>query len=165
MANFVSTDIHNIDHSCLARAVVADIKRCAEALEPAPLKRIHIVLATSDIHLEHKLRITREECVKRAVEAIQLAKTLCGDVEFSPEDAGRSDEDFLCHILGKCIEAGARTLNIPDTVGYNTPDEYGRRIKYLIDNTHGSQKVHARQHYSLFVLILKLGACIDATVM
>lgn len=135
----------------MARAVVADIKRCAEALEPAPLKRIHIVLATSDIHLEHKLRITREECVKRAVEAIQLAKTLCGDVEFSPEDAGRSDEDFLCHILGKCIEAGASTLNIPDTVGYNTPDEYGRRVKYLIDNTHGSQKVHDRQHYSLFI--------------
>jgi 2-isopropylmalate synthase len=125
----------------LARAVPADIKRCAEALEPAPLKRIHIVLATSDIHLQYKMKITREECVKRAIEAIQLAKTLCGDVEFSPEDAGRSDEEFLSFILGKCIEAGATTINVPDTVGYNTPEEYGRRVKYLIDHTPGSDKV------------------------
>ncbi|KAI9285331.1 hypothetical protein BC943DRAFT_324049 [Umbelopsis sp. AD052] len=130
----------------LARAVPADIKRCAEALEPAPLKRIHIVLATSDIHLEHKIKISREECVKRAVESIQLAKTLCDDIEFSPEDAGRSDEEFLSFILGKCIEAGATTINVPDTVGYNTPEEYGRRVKYLIDRTPGSDKVTWSTH-------------------
>ncbi|CAO3661702.1 unnamed protein product [Umbelopsis ramanniana] len=125
----------------LARATPGDIQRCAEALEPAPYKRIHTFLATSDIHLKHKLKIDREECVKRAVAAVTLAKSLCDEVEFSPEDAGRSDQDFLCEVLGKVIEAGAGTLNIPDTVGYNMPEEYGSLIKYLIANTPGGEKV------------------------
>ncbi|KAF9098406.1 hypothetical protein BGX29_007626 [Mortierella sp. GBA35] len=122
----------------LARAVPADIQRCYDAIANAPHKRIHTFLATSDIHLEHKLKITRDECVKRAVAAVSFAKTL---VEFSPEDAGRSDQDFLCIVLSAVIEAGATTLNIPDTVGYNMPEEYGAMIKYLIANTKGSDKV------------------------
>ncbi|OZJ04497.1 hypothetical protein BZG36_02255 [Bifiguratus adelaidae] len=125
----------------LARATPGDIKRCAEAIEPAPLKRIHCFLATSDIHLKYKLKITREECIERGIAAVQLAKSLCGDVEFSPEDAGRSDRDFLCQVLGKMIEAGATTLNIPDTVGYNLPEEYGELIAYLKKNTPGGDKV------------------------
>ncbi|KAJ2957414.1 hypothetical protein NQZ79_g6860 [Umbelopsis isabellina] len=127
--------------AALARATPADIKRAAEAVAPAPHKRIHTFLATSDIHLQHKLKIDRDECVKRAVAAVSLAKELCEEVEFSPEDAGRSDKDFLCHVLGKVIEAGAHTLNIPDTVGYNMPEEYGKLIKHLIENTPGSDKV------------------------
>ncbi|KAF9344183.1 hypothetical protein BGX26_004675, partial [Mortierella sp. AD094] len=125
----------------LARAVPADIQRCYDAIAKAPHKRIHTFLATSDIHLEHKLKINREECVARAVAAVSFAKTLVEDVEFSPEDAGRSDQDFLCKVLSAVIEAGATTLNIPDTVGYNMPEEYGAMIKYLIANTKGSDKV------------------------
>lgn len=125
----------------LARAHPTDIKRCAEAISPAPRRRIHTFLATSDLHLKYKLKIDREECVKRAVEAVSLAKSLVDDVEFSCEDAGRSDPEFLTLILGKVIAAGATTLNIPDTVGYNLPQEYGNLIKYLVENTPGGDKV------------------------
>ncbi|KAI8874413.1 2-isopropylmalate synthase [Ramicandelaber brevisporus] len=124
----------------LSRSVPADIQRCYDAIKDAPRKRIHTFLATSDIHLVHKLRISREECIERAVKAVTIAKSLCEDVEFSPEDAGRSDPVFLCQVLGEVIKAGATTLNIPDTVGYNLPEEMGKRIKFLIDNTPGSEK-------------------------
>ena len=124
----------------------ADIKRCFDAIVNAPNRRIHTFLATSDIHLQHKLKISREECIIRAVAAVSFAKTLVDDVEFSPEDAGRSDQDFLCKVLSAVIEAGATTLNIPDTVGYNMPEEYGAMIKYLIANTKGSDKVTWSAH-------------------
>ncbi|KAJ1556795.1 hypothetical protein HK096_010745, partial [Nowakowskiella sp. JEL0078] len=100
----------------LARAVEADIQRAYDAIKEAPLFRIHTFLATSDIHLKFKLKIDREECVRRAVAAVKFARSLgCTDIEFSPEDAGRSDQDFLCRVLGEVIKAGATTLNIPDT--------------------------------------------------
>ncbi|KAI7906028.1 2-isopropylmalate synthase [Cokeromyces recurvatus] len=130
----------------LARSTPDDIKRCAEAIAPAPRKRIHVFLATSDLHLKYKLKINREECIQRAVAAVTLARTFVDDVEFSPEDAGRSDPDFLCQVLGNVIEAGATTLNIPDTVGYNMPEEYGNLIKYLIENTPGSERVIFSTH-------------------
>eukprot|EP01121_Diplochlamys_sp_Union-15-3_P013610 TRINITY_DN4253_c0_g1_i3.p1 TRINITY_DN4253_c0_g1~~TRINITY_DN4253_c0_g1_i3.p1 ORF type:complete len:327 (+),score=63.09 TRINITY_DN4253_c0_g1_i3:266-1246(+) len=130
----------------LARAIPNDIKRCAEAIAPAPLKRIHTFLASSDLHLEYKLKIDREECIKRAVAAVTLARSFVEDVEFSPEDAGRSDPDFLCLLLGKAIEAGATTINIPDTVGFNMPEEYGSLINYLIANTPGADKVNFSTH-------------------
>ncbi|KAI8988597.1 2-isopropylmalate synthase [Mycotypha africana] len=130
----------------LARSTPGDIKRCAEAIAPAPRKRIHVFLATSDVHLKYKLKIDREECVKRAVAAVTLARSFVDDVEFSPEDAGRSDPDFLCTVLGKVIEAGATTLNIPDTVGYNTPEEYGKLIQYLVENTPGGKDVVFSTH-------------------
>ncbi|CAG8560953.1 814_t:CDS:2 [Racocetra persica] len=125
----------------LSRATQKDIKRCYEAVSLAPLHRIHTFLATSDIHLNYKLKIDRNECIKRATSAVAYAKSLCDDVEFSSEDSGRTDKDFLCQVLGKVIEAGATTLNIPDTVGYTSPKEYGALIKYLIENTPGSHKV------------------------
>ncbi|CAJ0759516.1 24222_t:CDS:2 [Entrophospora sp. SA101] len=121
----------------LARAKEKDIKRCYDAVSQSPLHRIHTFLATSDIHLKYKLKIDREECIKRASEAVKYAKSLCDDVEFSAEDGGRSDKDFLCKLLGKVIESGATTLNIPDTVGYTNPEEYGALIRYLIENTPG----------------------------
>jgi 2-isopropylmalate synthase len=97
--------------------------------------------------LKHKLRISREECIARATAAVAYARSLgCNDVEFSPEDAGRSDKDFLCAVLGAVIQAGATTLNIPDTVGYNTPEEFGAMMKYLIANTPGSDKVTWSTH-------------------
>ncbi len=125
----------------LARANKTDIARAYEAVKVAPRHRIHTFLATSDIHLEHKLKIDREECIDQVIEAVSYAKNLCDDIEFSPEDAGRSDPDFLVQVLGEAIKAGATTLNIPDTVGYTTPEEFGRLIKYLRENTPGADKV------------------------
>lgn len=125
----------------LARANKSDIKRAFDAVKAAPKHRIHTFLATSDIHLNHKLKIDREECIEQVIEAVTYAKTLCDDIEFSPEDAGRSDPDFLVQVLTEAIKAGATTLNIPDTVGYTTPEEFGWLIKYLIDNTPGSDTV------------------------
>lgn len=130
----------------LARATEKDIQRCFDAVKHAPSHRIHTFLATSDIHLKYKLRMSRDECIRRSVEAVSFAASLTPDVEFSPEDAGRSDPDFLCEMLAEVIKAGATTLNIPDTVGYTVPDEYGSLIRYLIENTVGSEKVIFSTH-------------------
>lgn len=124
----------------LARANETDIKRAYDAVKAAPRHRIHTFLATSDIHLKHKLKIDREECIDQVIEAVTYAKSLCDDIEFSPEDAGRSDPDFLVQVLGEAIKAGASTLNIPDTVGYTTPEEFGYLIKYLIEKTPNADK-------------------------
>jgi 2-isopropylmalate synthase len=118
----------------LARATQQDIKAAADALEPAVNKRIHTFLATSDIHLEHKLRKTRAEVLAIVPEMVAYARSLVSDVEFSPEDAGRSDPEFLYQVLEVAIAAGATTINIPDTVGYTTPSEFGALIKGIKDN-------------------------------
>ncbi|HEY3380107.1 MAG TPA: 2-isopropylmalate synthase, partial [Armatimonadota bacterium] len=112
----------------LCRANEGDIRRCAEAIAPAERGRIHTFIATSDIHLEYKLRKTREEVLAMAVAGVTLAKSLCDDVEFSAEDATRSDVDYLCQVLEAVIAAGAGTVNIPDTVGYTTPEEFTELI-------------------------------------
>jgi 2-isopropylmalate synthase len=125
----------------LARASKEDIQRAYDAVKVAPRHRIHTFLATSDLHLEHKLKIDREECIEQVIEAVTFARTLCDDVEYSPEDAGRSDPDFLVQVLGEAIKAGATTLNIPDTVGYTTPEEFGGLIKYLREHTPGADTV------------------------
>ncbi len=125
----------------LARANKVDIQRAYDAVKAAPRHRIHTFLATSDIHLKHKLKIDREQCIEQIIEAVTYAKNLCDDIEFSPEDAGRSDPEFLTVALGEAIKAGATTLNIPDTVGYTTPEEFGRLINYLIEKTPGADKV------------------------
>ena len=125
----------------LARASKADIQSAYDAVKAAPRHRIHTFLATSDLHLEHKLKIDREECIEQVIEAVTFAKSLCDDVEYSPEDAGRSDPDFLVQVLGEAIKAGATTLNIPDTVGYTTPEEFGALIRYLREKTPGADTV------------------------
>ncbi len=125
----------------LARANRGDIARAYEAVKVAPRHRIHTFLATSDIHLKHKLKMDREECIDQVIEAVTFAKSFCDDVEFSPEDAGRSDPDFLVQVLEQAIKAGATTLNIPDTVGYTTPKEFGWLMEYLIANTEGADQV------------------------
>jgi 2-isopropylmalate synthase len=117
----------------LARATKGDIQRAYDAVKYAPRHRIHTFLATSDIHLEYKLKITRQECIEKSVAAVAFAKSLgCNDIEFSCEDAARSDKDFLVQVLKAVVEAGATTLNIPDTVGYSTPEEYAELIEYLV---------------------------------
>ena len=125
----------------LARANREDIQRAYDAIKVAPRHRIHTFLATSDIHLKHKLKIDREECIDQVIESVSFARSLCDDVEFSPEDAGRSDPDFLVQVLEQAVKAGATTLNIPDTVGYTTPEEFGWLMKYLIENTPGADNV------------------------
>ncbi|KAJ2558276.1 2-isopropylmalate synthase (Alpha-isopropylmalate synthase) (Alpha-IPM synthetase) [Coemansia sp. RSA 1933] len=130
----------------LARCVEKDIQTAYDAIKDAPRHRIHVFLATSDIHLEHKLKITRDQCKQRIAEMVGFAKSLCQDIEFSPEDAGRSDRDFLCEALAVAIQAGATTLNIPDTVGYNSPAQYGALIEHLCANTAGADRVTFSTH-------------------
>ncbi|MFN9531218.1 MAG: 2-isopropylmalate synthase, partial [Cyanobacteriota bacterium] len=112
----------------LARAAAGDIKACAEAVAPAAHRRIHTFIATSDIHLEHKLRKSRAEVLKITREMVAYARSLVEDVEFSCEDAGRSDPDYMHEVIAAAIDAGATTINIPDTVGYATPAEFGELI-------------------------------------
>jgi 2-isopropylmalate synthase len=118
----------------LARATRQDIQSAAEALKPAVHSRIHTFLATSDIHLEYKLKKTRKEVLELAPEMVAYARSLVKDVEFSPEDAGRSDPEFLYEVLERVIDAGATTVNIPDTVGYTTPGEFGALIRGIKEN-------------------------------
>jgi 2-isopropylmalate synthase len=118
----------------LARATKEDIKTAAEALKPAAKGRIHTFLATSDIHLEYKLKKSREEVLAIVPEMVAYAKSFVDDVEFSPEDAGRSDPEFLYQVLERAIAAGATTVNIPDTVGYTTPSEFGALIRGIKEN-------------------------------
>jgi len=130
----------------LARACPKDIQRAWQALQSAASPRIHVFLATSDIHLKHKLRISRQQCLEQAAEAVRLAKTLCDDVEFSPEDATRSDPGFLCQVVETVIAAGATTVNIPDTVGYTTPEEFGELIRTVRQSVRGIAMVTISAH-------------------
>ncbi|MFW6341214.1 MAG: 2-isopropylmalate synthase [Wenzhouxiangella sp.] len=115
----------------LARCNPGDIQAAAEALAPAENKRLHVFIATSPIHREHKLKMSKAEVLARAVEGVRLARSLVGEVEFSAEDAIRSEPEFLAEVMAAVVAAGATTFNVPDTVGYTTPDEMGRLIAYL----------------------------------
>jgi len=139
----------------LARAVERDIDRAAEAVQPAPRRRIHTFIATSPIHMQNKLRMSPDQVLERAVWAVKRARQYTDDVEFSPEDAGRSEIDFLCRVLEAVIAAGARTVNIPDTVGYNLPHQFGGLIKTLRERIPNSDKavfsVHCHNDLGLAV--------------
>ncbi|MYC64507.1 MAG: 2-isopropylmalate synthase [Caldilineaceae bacterium SB0661_bin_34] len=130
----------------LARANRKDIERAFTATQAAVRPRIHTFIATSDIHLEHKLRMSRNEVLETVGEMVEYAASLCGDVEFSPEDAGRSDIEYLKQILEVAIQAGATTLNIPDTVGYTQPKEYEELFRSLIEGTPGGRDVIFSTH-------------------
>jgi 2-isopropylmalate synthase len=119
----------------LARTSKADIDRAWQALRRAERPRIHTFIATSDIHLEHKLKMSREQVVQAAVEAVRYAKSLAGSVEFSAEDGSRSDRDFLCRVFEAAIAAGATTVNLPDTVGYAIPEEFAELVRYIRSHT------------------------------
>ncbi|WP_087143218.1 2-isopropylmalate synthase [Crenothrix polyspora] len=139
----------------LARALDKDIDRAGEALKGAKQSRIHTFIATSPIHMQMKLQMTPEQVIEHAVRAVKRARQYTDDVEFSPEDAGRSDEDFLCRILEAVINAGARTLNIPDTVGYSVPQQFGATIANLIQRIPNADKaifsVHCHNDLGLAV--------------
>jgi len=124
----------------LARANARDVSLAADAVKPAESPRIHTFIATSPIHMREKLRMSPDQVLEQAVLSVKQAKNSTGDVEFSPEDAGRSDEDFLCQILEAVIDAGATTINIPDTVGYTMPSQFGELIANLMERIPNSDK-------------------------
>src|SRR4030066_1083365 len=130
----------------LARAKEEDIKRAWEAIKDAPKKRIHTFHSTSDIHLKYQFRISREEEMKRSVEMVRLARSFVEDVEFSPMDASRTDINYLCEVIEAVIDAGASTVNIPDTVGYGIPVEFGALIKAIHDREKNIDKAVISVH-------------------
>ncbi|NKB38855.1 MAG: 2-isopropylmalate synthase [Gammaproteobacteria bacterium] len=139
----------------LARTSDADIDRAAEALKPANSGRIHTFIATSPIHMQQKLRMSPEQVLEQAVRAVKRARNYTDDVEFSPEDAGRSEIDFLCQIIESVIDAGANTINIPDTVGYNVPTQFAETIRNLKERVPNADKavfsVHCHNDLGLAV--------------
>lgn len=138
--------IKNSRVASLARAVQKDIDTAYEAVKNAVSPRIHVFLATSPIHMQHKLKMTPDQVIERIKNSVSYAKTLCSDIQFSAEDAMRSDKEFLALAVQTAIEAGAAVVNIPDTVGYITPEEMYSRIRYLYETVKGIEKVDVAVH-------------------
>jgi 2-isopropylmalate synthase len=130
----------------LTRAVKKDIEVAAEALQYAKRKRIHTGIGTSEFHIKYKIRTTQEEIIRRAADAVKYARKFTDDVEFYAEDAGRSDNEYLARVIEAVIKAGATCVNIPDTTGYCLPEEYGSKIKYLVDNVPNIDKAIISTH-------------------
>ena len=148
----------------LARAKREDIEAAAKAIEPAASARIHTFLSTSDLHLEAKLRMTRAEALEQIGEMVALARTYCDDIEFSPEDATRTDPDFLLKVCEVAIQAGATTLNLPDTVGYCVPSEYGDMFRTVLERVPGAKDIvlSAHCHDDLGLAVANSIAAIEA---
>ncbi|MCX7793054.1 MAG: 2-isopropylmalate synthase [Thermodesulfovibrionales bacterium] len=169
----IASEIKGVTIAALARARDEDIERAAEALRSAEQGRIHTFIATSDIHLQYKLRLSREAVLEAAIRAVKKARQFTDDVEFSAEDATRSDRDYLCRVLEAVIEAGARTVNIPDTVGYAIPQEFGELIEYIKNRVPNIDKavisVHCHNDLGLAVAnsltaILKGAGQVECTI-
>jgi 2-isopropylmalate synthase len=152
--------------AALARCAPGDVDKAAAAIAPARRGRIHTFIATSDLHLERKLRMTRETCLQLAVDAVRRARQTTDDVEFSAEDATRSDLDFLCRVVEAAIDAGATTINLPDTVGYSTPDEIAAFFRAVIGRVPNSDKAifSAHCHDDLGLAVANTMAAIGAGV-
>jgi 2-isopropylmalate synthase len=146
----------------LARACTPDIERAWKAIEGAARPRIHVFLATSDIHLRYKLKISQQRCLEQARDSVRLAKLLCADVEFSPEDATRTDHEFLYQVLNAVVEAGATTLNIPDTVGYSMPAEFGELIQSIRQRVRENVTISTHCHNDLGLAVANSLAAIAA---
>ena len=142
----ISTELRRPVIACLARCHRADLEKAAWAIQPAAQGRIHTFIATSDLHLKAKLRMTREQCLDAAVESVRYARHHTFDVEFSAEDATRSDIDFLCRVVEAVIKVGATTINLPDTVGYSTPDELRDFFRTIRGRVPHSDKVVFSAH-------------------
>src|SRR5207237_7398115 len=133
----------------LSRTNLADVDRCWEAVRHADKARIHVFIATSKTHMEHKLRMTPEQVKAEAAAGVARAKSYTPDVEFSPEDGTRSDVDFMCEVLQAAVDAGATTLNIPDTVGYEIPWKFAELIRHIRDTVTGEYVISTHSHDSL----------------
>jgi 2-isopropylmalate synthase len=142
----IATHVQGPVIAALARCHPTDIDRAGWALTPAPRRRIHVFIATSDLHLERKLRLSREECLRAAVAAVRRARQFTDDVQFSAEDATRTDPAFLWQVVEAVIQAGARTINLPDTVGYSTPDEVAEFFQTIIRRVPSSDQVTFSAH-------------------
>ena len=138
--NLIAKNIQNSTIASLARCVPDDIEKAWEAIKVANKSRIHVFTSTSDIHMEHMLRKTKEEVLHDAKESVRYAKNLCDDIEFSAQDATRTDKDFLIEILKVAVEEGATTINVPDTVGYATPSDYLELLKGVYDKVKGKNE-------------------------
>lgn len=169
----IASEIKGVTIAALARARDEDIERAAEALKLAESRRIHTFIATSDIHLQYKLRLSREAVLEAARRAVIKARQYTDDVEFSAEDATRSDRDYLCRVLEAVIQVGARTVNIPDTVGYAIPQEFGELIEYIKNKVPNIDKavisVHCHNDLGLAVAnsltaILKGAGQVECTI-
>ncbi len=152
--------------AALARCAIGDVERAAWAISPAKRGRIHTFIATSDLHLQFKLRMTREACLDAAVAAVRKARSATPDVEFSAEDATRSDRDFLCRVIEAVIDAGATTINLPDTVGYSTPDEISDFFRDVIGRVPNADRAifSAHCHDDLGLAVANTIAAITAGV-
>jgi 2-isopropylmalate synthase len=146
IAREVGTPANATRIASLARCRREDIEAAARAVEPADKSRIHVFLASSDLHLEAKLKITRAEALDQAAESVRLARTFAEDVEFSAEDATRTDPNFLVQIVTVAVQAGATTINIPDTVGYTTPEEYAATFRMLLAKVPGIENIILSTH-------------------
>jgi 2-isopropylmalate synthase len=162
----VATAITRPVIAALARCAPGDIERAAASLAPAKRPRIHTFIATSDLHLSRKLRMTREACLDAAVAAVRLARTHTDDVEFSAEDATRSDPDFLCRVVEAVIDAGATTVNLPDTVGYSMPDEIAAFFRAIIGRVPNADRAifSAHCHDDLGLAVANSMAAVGAGV-
>lgn len=146
----------------LARATKADIDRCAEALRPAKRPRIHTFIATSDIHLKYKFKKTREQILEEAIDAVTLARQYCDDVEFSAEDATRTDWDYLETVVRAVVAAGARTVNLPDTTGYSVPFEYAQMIGRMVNAVGDCATISVHCHDDLGLAVANSLAAVEA---
>jgi len=142
----IAREVRGSRIASLARCKREDIEAAAHSVEPAEKSRIHTFLASSDLHLQAKLKITRAEALDQAAESVRLARTFTDDVEFSAEDATRTDPDFLVKIITVAVQAGATTINIPDTVGYTTPEEYAATFRMLLEKVPGAENVIFSTH-------------------
>jgi len=160
--NKISQVVKNSTVCSLARALESDITQAARAIEPANKKRIHTFIATSPIHMEHKLKLKPSEVINKAVEAVKLAKSFVDDVEFSCEDAGRSEMVFLKEIISAVIEAGAKTINLPDTVGIRMPDEVFNMVKEIKDFIGDKAIISVHNHNDLGLAVANSLFAIEA---
>ncbi len=158
----VASEYGWVSVAALARCNRLDIERAASALEPARRPRIHVFIATSDIHLKHKLRKTREQVLEDTIQGVELARRYADDVEFSAEDATRTDMGYLCQVLEAAVQAGATTINVPDTVGYSVPDEYARFIATICERLRDRAVVSVHCHNDLGLAVANTLAAIEA---
>ena len=160
----IAQDVRGPVIASLARARTGDIERAGHAVKKAKRSRIHVFLASSDIHLEYKLKISREQALESAAKSVALAKTLADEVEFSPEDATRTSHEFLCQIVGVAIESGATVINLPDTVGYAVPTDYAEMFRVIRERVPGADRVtlSAHTHDDLGLATANALAAIDA---
>ncbi|HEX4020178.1 MAG TPA: 2-isopropylmalate synthase [Acidobacteriaceae bacterium] len=160
----IAKEVRGPQIASLARAKQEDIEIAARALEPARSSRIHIFLASSDIHLKYKLKISREQAIEQAGASVRLANKLVDSVEFSPEDSTRTDPDFLCQMVSVAVEAGADVINLPDTVGYTVPEEYAAMFRMLRERVSGIENVllSCHCHDDLGMAVANSLAALDA---